>query len=741
MAWWILQNLVIVTALVIIVAAVCRLCRIRPAVRHALWLVVMIKLVTPPVGRWPLDVPRLWNKTRAPPPAHASAEPVPEARESQAMVGAGSAHEAAFADALHVPARQTSPVPVPVVGEPTGSPQRPRGLGLAAIGLYAWVGAALAMALLQLLRVVRFHRLVARGRPAPAWLTAQVAELAPTFRVAIPEIRVVPAIGTPLVWHVGTSKLLWPTSCTDPRRPERWRSLIAHELAHLRRHDHWVGWLELVAGCIWWWNPLFRYVRHQVRKNAEFACDAWVVSTLPELRRTYAETLIHVSQLGSQRAVPAPAAGLGASNRRTFERRLTMIMKDRSSHRVSRGGLVVTALLALIALPGLSQGISKPQPAADPVVVEPVAGPAETVGGGKPLEALPAAASASAPEPRAAVGIVGAAASREPSEKSLEVRLQAIEKQLQALLHEVQRLRAQKPTTPTIRRTRQTGEASEYGRVNTPARPRPSQSFSPFEGQSTGLAGGRNAISSASTTAPEVVQVFKVRHRPVQALCTALAALYRRDSKDTAARLIPDKRTNSLVASGPTKALERTAKLLSVLDRPARKGPSKIGAIGIYTLRYADARELANVIRELGLNVEAVAAFDSNQLIFVGEKADDTKIEALIQALDVKSESPPALYEPSAAAPPRAAHPVSRTTRPAARGTRRRPAAARPTTTGTIRSRAKRPVEPVLPTPSEGPKPPAPPPPKPVGEPVSEPTPDLVPETPAPPSTDLGTGG
>ena len=42
MLWWTLQNLVIVTVLAGAVAVVCRLRRLTPAARHALWLVVLV---------------------------------------------------------------------------------------------------------------------------------------------------------------------------------------------------------------------------------------------------------------------------------------------------------------------------------------------------------------------------------------------------------------------------------------------------------------------------------------------------------------------------------------------------------------------------------------------------------------------------------------------------------------------------------------------------------------------------
>jgi hypothetical protein len=133
------------------------------------------------------------------------------------------------------------------------------------------------------------------------------------------------------------------------------RSVIVHELAHLRRRDHWVGWLLLTGECICWWNPLFWYVRRQIRLNAELACDAWVVGTLPDDRRAYAEALLEVTQLVSQTAAPMPALGMSSGARQAFERRLTMIMRERVPCRVPVHGLIAIGFLGILALPGWSQ--------------------------------------------------------------------------------------------------------------------------------------------------------------------------------------------------------------------------------------------------------------------------------------------------------------------------------------------------------------------------------------------------
>ena len=109
-----------------------------------------------------------------------------------------------------------------------------------------------------------------------------------------------------------------------------------------------------VTECLWWWNPLFWLVRRQVRQNAELACDAWVVSTLPDDRRAYAEALIEVSQLVSTGAAPVPALGMSRGPRQAFAERLTMIMRNEGPCKLTLRGFVVVGLLALLVLPGWS---------------------------------------------------------------------------------------------------------------------------------------------------------------------------------------------------------------------------------------------------------------------------------------------------------------------------------------------------------------------------------------------------
>jgi hypothetical protein len=225
--------------------------------------------------------------------------------------------------------------------------------------------------------------------------------------------------------------LLWPASLLGQLPSESERAAIVHELAHLRRRDHWVGWLQLIAGCLWWWNPLARYCCRQVAQAAELACDAWVVETLPQARRAYAQALLAVCELMSQKTAPALAVGM-AGARQELERRLIMIMRESMPCRVPVRGLLVAGLLAMIALPGwsLGQRASSTGSADEPPAT---------------AQPKPTPPPAVAENLRVTVTAVDAI----PTEQ----RLQKLEAALQELLKEVKEMRAASGKTPATATT------------------------------------------------------------------------------------------------------------------------------------------------------------------------------------------------------------------------------------------------------------------------------------------------
>ena len=63
--WWVAQHLVVTALLVAVVALACRLISNRPALEHAMWLVVLAKFMLPPLVAWPLSLPS-WLAVESP---------------------------------------------------------------------------------------------------------------------------------------------------------------------------------------------------------------------------------------------------------------------------------------------------------------------------------------------------------------------------------------------------------------------------------------------------------------------------------------------------------------------------------------------------------------------------------------------------------------------------------------------------------------------------------------------------
>ena len=341
MAWWIFQSLVTTAALAALVAVVCRFAPIGPVARHALWVLVLVKFLMPPLVVWP------WA---APDPLGLARNPSAESRLAADVGSIGAAGELSQPrDSTGILAAPDSlPVLAPLAA--TGS------IPLWTLCAFVWIAGSLCIGVVEVVRQVRLARRVRLAGPADLSITRRVDELASALGLTPVPVVALDDCTSPAVWCVGPPRLLWPANL-DAGSPAGIDGVIVHELAHIKRRDHIVGWLELIAGLVWWWNPLFWSVQRARREQAELACDAWVISALPDGRRAYAESLLALSSPGAPAPPPIAAViGVRASSRRALERRLVMIMNGRASLRLPSAGLLALALLAAATLPAWATG-------------------------------------------------------------------------------------------------------------------------------------------------------------------------------------------------------------------------------------------------------------------------------------------------------------------------------------------------------------------------------------------------
>ena len=330
-----LLHLASVAVLVIAVEAACRLGRFRPAICHALWLVVLVKLIVPPVVAWPMSAEVL---------AAMLAAPVSNDAIAAGSTGGNTGRTGIMAGGWSFGLNDTEASPATDSG--TASWVTPVSVmsGLWALG-------ALAVLARIAVHVYRGRRRIARGEALPEWLQTQLAQTCALLGVPVPRAVVTRDPGGVYMQITGRPTLVISAEALEHVGADQWHTILTHELAHLKRRDHWVAWLMLAAGAAWWWNPCFWWVRNRIHLFSEMACDAWVVNVHPGDRKQYAETMVRIMAMLSRQDAPAPAMGLAAWSAATQERRLWMIMKAKGGCRVPWLGAMGVAVVAALVSP------------------------------------------------------------------------------------------------------------------------------------------------------------------------------------------------------------------------------------------------------------------------------------------------------------------------------------------------------------------------------------------------------
>jgi hypothetical protein len=247
-----------------------------------------------------------------------------------------------------------------------------------------------------------------------------------------PRVWFVPGAVSPMLWPLGRSpRVLIPSGLWELLDESQRRSLLAHELAHLRRRDHWVRLPEVLASVLYWWCPLAWYARRRLREAEEQCCDAWVVWAFPEAARDYASALLEtVDFVAAGGRLPLPVLASGMGQFRQLRRRLVMIKQARVARKISGPGWLAVGALALGLLPlaptFAQVSVSTTPPAAD--ANDPAAPRAADVAPAPvpPVPPVPAAVSvesSAAPEAGAGLPPLAPVAARSGAEGELDLTI------------------------------------------------------------------------------------------------------------------------------------------------------------------------------------------------------------------------------------------------------------------------------------------------------------------------------
>jgi bla regulator protein blaR1 len=169
--------------------------------------------------------------------------------------------------------------------------------------------------------------------------------------------------------------ILFPVASLAGLAPEQLEAMLAHELAHIRRHDYLVNALQVAMETLLFYHPAVWWVSQQIRREREHCCDDIAVAATGS-PLVYAKALYLLEE---QRSM-APQLTLGGNGGQLMMR-IQRLLTGKQSATGSYGGtswlLTVTLLFvtAGLAVSTATIGKARAQSPAPPAATEtPAAG-------------------------------------------------------------------------------------------------------------------------------------------------------------------------------------------------------------------------------------------------------------------------------------------------------------------------------------------------------------------------------
>ena len=212
-----------------------------------------------------------------------------------------------------------------------------------------WLVGVTALSARTLGGLVFAGRMKSRGaRPVEQGWREKAAEIARRLSVSGP-VKILESSLVAVPTAVGWLRpaILLPASAFTGLTPQQLEAILAHELAHIRRHDYLVNILQTAVETLLFYHPAVWWVSRQIRGEREQACDDMAVRVTGDAL-TYARALTKVERLRG--AVPRLAlAADGGSLRARVLRLVEGTPRARRPTSLTAGLFFLAAVLTTVA--------------------------------------------------------------------------------------------------------------------------------------------------------------------------------------------------------------------------------------------------------------------------------------------------------------------------------------------------------------------------------------------------------
>lgn len=297
--------------------------QLAPRWRHALWLLVVIRLALP----WaPESRVSLFNWFSA-------LSPAPSVSSPALILPAADAAEQPDASLAVAPA--------------TFVLRLPWQTWLAGL----WLAGVVVLPACLFVTNRRLGGKIRRQRPVTNATVLDLLEDCKEMGVCTPLTLVeTSAVASPSLYGFIRPRLLLPAGFTQSFSLPELRYVLLHELGHVKRGDILLNWLTTVLLILHWFNPLVWYAFSRMQADRELACDALALAHTKEAEnQSYGQTIIKLLE-SFCRPVRSPGLVGILENKNQMKRRISMIAKFKKTSRWPVAAIAAFAGLALVTL-------------------------------------------------------------------------------------------------------------------------------------------------------------------------------------------------------------------------------------------------------------------------------------------------------------------------------------------------------------------------------------------------------
>ncbi|MHC4221224.1 MAG: M56 family metallopeptidase, partial [Planctomycetota bacterium] len=230
-----------------------------------------------------------------------------------------------------------------------------------ALVFLSWLVGMLVLLALLVQRICFVKGLIAQSKPADERLLEMLDEC--RCRIDIRrniDLRLSSNTLSPAVCGLFKPIILMPATVLDKLPPEKLKTILIHELAHIKRADIWINLLQTILQIAYFYNPFVWIANAMVRRTREQAVDEMVLVTLKPNTESCSNTLIDIAEMAFWRPNFSLRLIGVVESKKALERRIKHML-NRPIPKTEKLGIVGLFAIIIIGAIILPMGCNQPK--------------------------------------------------------------------------------------------------------------------------------------------------------------------------------------------------------------------------------------------------------------------------------------------------------------------------------------------------------------------------------------------